>query len=72
MPLLPVGDGPLHAAQVVSYLVEEKFLWPLHRLYEPKVLARFYGFQHRLLRSLFKGKSCPLPGPLPVGSYRAS
>lgn len=33
--LLPVGDGPLHAAQVVSYLVEGKFLWPLCRLYEP-------------------------------------
>lgn len=26
LPLLPVGDGPLDAAQVVSYLVEEKFL----------------------------------------------
>lgn len=65
--LLPVGDGPLHAAQVVSYLVEGKLLWPLGRLYEPKVLARFYGLQHSLLRSPFKGKSCPLPGSSACG-----
>lgn len=41
--LLPVGDGPLDAAQVVSDLVEEKFLWQLCRLYEPNVLPSSMG-----------------------------
>ncbi|KAL1780102.1 hypothetical protein HispidOSU_027598 [Sigmodon hispidus] len=51
---LPVGDEPLDVAQVVSYLVEEKLLWPVRRLYEVNVLAGFYGFRRRLLRSPFK------------------
>lgn len=58
LPLLSVGDEPLDAAQVVSYLVEEKLLWPLRRLYETNVLAEFYGFRRRLLRRPFKCESC--------------
>ncbi|ERE68240.1 apolipoprotein [Cricetulus griseus] len=54
LPLLLVGDEPLDVAQVVSYLVEEKLLRPLRRLYEANMLAEFYGFQRRLLRSPFK------------------
>nr|XP_042139246.1 uncharacterized protein LOC107402064 [Peromyscus maniculatus bairdii] len=53
LPLLP-GDQPLDAAQVVSYLVEEKLLWPVRKLYEANVLAGFYGFRRRLLGSSFK------------------
>ncbi|XP_051024048.1 uncharacterized protein LOC127208599 [Acomys russatus] len=56
LPLLSVGDEPLDAAQVVSYLLEDKLLWPLRRLYEANVLAEFYGFlqRRRLLRRPFK------------------
>lgn len=71
LPLLPVGDGPLDAAQVVSYLVEEKFLGHSVGCVSLSVLAKFYGFQHRLLRSPFKCESCLschhfLVSPLPV------
>lgn len=64
LPLLP-GDQPLDAAQVVSYLVEEKLLWPVRKLYEANVLAGFYGFRRRLLGSSLKRKSC-LACPPPV------
>lgn len=69
LPLLLVGDEPLDVAQVVSYLVEEKLLRPLRRLYEANMLAEFYGFQRRLLRSPFKRKSCLACPPPPWEAF---
>ncbi|KAM6155924.1 uncharacterized protein ACDL77_025152 [Rhynchocyon petersi] len=51
LPMLTAGDEPLDLARVTSYLVEEKLLRPLQKLYRTNVPAQYYRLKQRLLSS---------------------